>query len=196
MTWRTTGWAGRRPGVGSSYSPTVRPVTSATAARMRSGVTSRPGRVGGARIDHVQLGVGARAALAGAGGEHQPRRLQAGQQLRGGRLRQAGELADPGPGQRAVREQQVEGGAVVHGAQDAWGARRTGGSCHVCRHLPFAAQLLSVAAGKSTGRSLLGRFPIRWEESRPAVRGRQYRPRVGNKVVTWRTAAETRPGQE
>lgn len=101
-----------------------------------------PGGVRGTRIDHVQLGVGARPPLAGPGGEYEPRGLQPGQQLRGGRLGEAGELADPGAGERAVLQEEVEGGTVVHGAQDAGGARGaaargTGGSCHVLRHLPF-----------------------------------------------------------
>lgn len=38
-------------------------------------------RVGRARIDHVQLGVGARAPLAGPGGEYQTGRFEAGQEL-------------------------------------------------------------------------------------------------------------------
>ncbi|MDU0299486.1 MULTISPECIES: hypothetical protein [unclassified Streptomyces] len=55
------------------------------------------GGVRGGRVDPVQLGVGARAALGGAGGEDQSGGLQAGQELGGGRLGQAGELAYPGP---------------------------------------------------------------------------------------------------
>ena len=86
--------------------------------------------MGGGRVDRVQLRVGARAARGGAGGQDQPGRLQAGQQLRGGGLRQAGELADPGPGQRAVLQQEVERGPVVHGAQDARRARCAGGAGH------------------------------------------------------------------
>ncbi len=96
-----------------------------------------PGGVTGGRVDLVELGVRARPAFGGAGGQDEARRLQAGQELGGGRLGQAGELADPRTGQLSVLQQQVEGGPVVHGAQDAWGARRAGGSCHACPHLPF-----------------------------------------------------------
>lgn len=96
------------------------------------------GGVRGGRVHGVEPGARARAALRGAGGEDQPGRLQTGQELGGGRLGQAGELADPGTRQRAVLQQEVQGGTVVHGAQDARGARRAGCSCHAVRHLPSA----------------------------------------------------------
>jgi hypothetical protein len=86
------------------------------------------GGVGGACVDAVQLGVGARPALGGAGGHDQTRGLQPGQQLGGGGLGEAGELPDPGPGQGAVLEQQIECGTVVHGTQYTRGTG--GGSGH------------------------------------------------------------------
>ncbi|MDH6570293.1 hypothetical protein M2160_005314 [Streptomyces sp. SAI-117] len=85
-----------------------------------------PGGVGGGRVDLVELGVGSRPALAGTGGEDEPRRLEAGQELGRGRLGEAGELADPRTGEGAVLQQEVERGTVVHGAECAWCA------CHGC----------------------------------------------------------------
>lgn len=84
-----------------------------------------PGDVCGARVDRVQLGVGPRPPLGGPGRHHQPRRLQPCEQLRRGRLGQPGELPDPGTGQGPVLQEQIEGGAVVHGAEYA---RRSRGS--------------------------------------------------------------------
>ena len=54
---------GRR-GVRSSYSPTTRPVMSATAATMPAGVTSSAATYAAARVDGVQLGPWAGAAAA------------------------------------------------------------------------------------------------------------------------------------
>ncbi|GGN54830.1 hypothetical protein GCM10011579_014340 [Streptomyces albiflavescens] len=48
-----------------------------------------------------------------------------------------------------MREKQIEGGAVVHGAQDARSARRTGGSCHVVDTCLSTAHLPSDLGGKS-----------------------------------------------
>lgn len=76
-----------------------------------------PRHMGGARVHHVELRVGSGAPLAGPGGDDQTGRLQPGQELRGGGLGQARELADPGAGERAVLQQQIEGGPVVHGPQ-------------------------------------------------------------------------------
>ena len=53
-----------------------------------------------------------------------PARLEPGQQLGGGRLGQPGELAELGPRQRPVLEQQVEGGAVVDAAEHPAGRAR------------------------------------------------------------------------
>lgn len=121
------------------------------------------GGVRGRRIDLVQLGVGAGSSLGGAGGEDEAGRFEAGEQLGGGRLGEAGELADPCAGQLPVLQEEVQGGAVVHGAQDARGARRTGCSCHVVDTCLSTAQLLSDPRGKSIRRSLLGNFPIGWK---------------------------------
>jgi hypothetical protein len=77
------------------------------------------GDVRDAAVDLVQLGVGARPAGAGPAGPDEPGAFEPGEQLGGGRLGQAGEVAERGAGQRTVREQQVEGGAVVHRAEQA-----------------------------------------------------------------------------
>ncbi len=108
-----------------------------------------PGDVGGGRVDPVQPGARAGTALGGAGGQDQSGGLQAGQELGGGRFGQSGEPADPGARQRPVLQQEVQGGAVVHGAQHARGARCTSGSCHGVRHPASCAR-----------RRLLGRFPF------------------------------------
>lgn len=163
VTWRTTGCAGCRTRGGQLVLAHGAAGDIGDGGEDALGRDIQARRVGGPRIDGVQLGVGARPPLARAGGQHESGGLQPGEELGGGGLGQPGQLSDPGPRERSVREQQIEGGAVVHGAQDARGARRTGGSCHVCRHLPFncpVAQLPRVAVGKSTARSLLGKFPI------------------------------------
>lgn len=84
--------------------------------------------VGGAGVEGVELGVGPGLAAVGAGGHDQPGGLQPGQQLGGGGLGQAGQVPDPGPGQRSVRQQELQRGAVVHGAQQA--GRSGGGGGH------------------------------------------------------------------
>ncbi len=75
------------------------------------------------RVDLVELGAAARTPFADTRGDDQTATLEPGQQLRRGRLGQTGQLTEPGARQRPVLEQQVEGGAVVHAAQQPRSAR-------------------------------------------------------------------------
>jgi hypothetical protein len=89
-----------------------------------AGVADRErGDVRGRRLDLVQRRVGPGAAADSAGGADQARGLETVQQLGGGGLGQPGQLADPGPGQRAVRDEQIERGPVVHRPQHPGCAR-------------------------------------------------------------------------
>lgn len=83
------------------------------------GVHIQPSDMGGPRVHRVQLRIGPRPPGHGPGGDNQPGRLQPRQQLRGGGLGEPGQLSDPGPRQGPVLQQQIEGGPVVHGPQNA-----------------------------------------------------------------------------
>ena len=78
----------------------------------------------GPRRDHPVHG---RARPAAGGvlahlGDH-AERLQPGDHLGGGGFGQAGQLADPGPGQRPVVDEQPQHGAVVDGTEQTGSAR-------------------------------------------------------------------------
>lgn len=101
--------------------PRSAPAMSATTAVIPVGSRRRP-RCGRRRGGSRTARRSDRAAGLAARGAHQAHRFQSAEQLGGGGLGQAGQLSDPGAGQWAVRDEEVEGRAVVHGAQDARGA--------------------------------------------------------------------------
>lgn len=170
VTCWTTGTAGRRPGVGSSWWPTVRPVTSATAARIRYGFTSSaaayaaagftayswapgPGRPSVVPVARTSPAASRRARSWDAVGFDRPVSLPV-------RVRDSGPCSSRRS--RAAR---------------SFMARRTRGVPGVpaipamgCATCPSStARLLSGPRGTSIRERLSGRFPVGWEDGRPGA---------------------------
>ena len=113
----STARCGRRPS----------PVMSAQAAMTRSGSDLDADDMGATGSDGVQLRVGAAATGLLADPAHQTALLEPLDQLRGGDLAQTGHLTELRPGQRTLREQQLQRGAVVERAQQPRCPRQAGG---------------------------------------------------------------------
>ncbi|GGY70103.1 hypothetical protein GCM10010363_59020 [Streptomyces omiyaensis] len=120
-------------------------------------------RVGGRRIEPVRLRDAPGEPGAQAVADDQARVLQAGEDLGGGGLGEAGETADLGSGEGALTEQQVEGGAVVDRAHES------GCAADELGQLPSAhgsatirTPSLQRVSGPMEGVRRSGRRPDRW----------------------------------
>ena len=106
----------------------------------------------------------------------------------GGRLGQPGELAEPGARERAVLEEQVEGGAVVDAAEQAGGARP---------HRPSPALAGGAGAGRRRRGSRRRSCPARARRSATRARRRRTGCRVrrtGRACGRRRCSAASRSG--